>query len=95
MIYLFSIRGGNFRYIGHYFYSDGRILCYSRRSIYSYNEIMIINEIGSYKVLPIIKDFKYIKPFSTKYNYNLESKHDEYLKCIIEKEILNTIINKL
>jgi hypothetical protein len=56
---------------------------------------MIINEIGSYKVLPIIKDFKYIKPFSTKYNYNLESKHDEYLKCIIEKEILNTIINKL
>jgi hypothetical protein len=55
---------------------------------------MIINEIGSYKVLPIIKKFKYIKPFSTN-QLNLESKHDEYLKGIIEKEILNTIINKL
>jgi hypothetical protein len=93
MIYLFSIRGGNIRYVGDYFYDNNEIyikegdtvFCYENREFYPVQKDMI--------EIPYIN---HVEPFC--FNKNTQFIDDEYdniLDSIIQKQIIITIINKL
>jgi hypothetical protein len=98
MIYLFSIRGGNIRYKGHYFYNDGRILCYMNKYIYNIKvvvgDLLDMEQISIYNKIPDIQKHKNIKPF-VDVEVEILEKYDMQLFNIIENEILNTIIQNL